>query len=179
MEFRRRDKICKYCKDETSRRNKSERLQERWKIGDYAFIRQYAKPRKFWKNVNKTDRCWFWLRKKDRYGYGVATVRTVFFGAHRVALALSGRVISDGVPLDHLCENRGCVRPEHLEVVDWKENVRRGERTKLDVRKVGQIKSLLARGEDGATSIAKRYGVHVSTIYNVRYGHGWKDVEPA
>lgn len=75
--------------------------------------------------------CWLWLGGKTRDGYGVlklykdskwyATAR-----AHRVLYeAMIGR-IPDGLVIDHLCRNRACCNPGHMEIVTIATNVMRG-----------------------------------------------------
>lgn len=83
---------------------------------------------RFWTHVDKSGDCWLWTGGRDRYGYGKAgwgaTYRTK---AHRVAWRLTyGEFPAEGLTLDHLCRNRLCVRPEHLQAVTRGENVRRG-----------------------------------------------------
>lgn len=78
-------------------------------------------PARFWLNVRKDDDCWEWLGSHDRNGYAIFG-RTV---AHRVAYALTSGPVPDGLELDHLCSNRGCVNPAHLEPVTRRENVHR------------------------------------------------------
>lgn len=71
--------------------------------------------------------CWEWTASKNRDGYGkFATGRGGWIGAHRAAYQLIVGPIPDGKELDHLCRNRGCVNPDHLEPVEHKVNVRRG-----------------------------------------------------
>jgi len=71
--------------------------------------------------------CWEWLRAKVR-GYGV--VNDPAFGknkpAHRYLYRLHRGDIPDGLVIDHLCRNHGCVNPWHLEPVTDGENVLRG-----------------------------------------------------
>lgn len=82
---------------------------------------------RFW---NKVDfgLCWNWMAARDRHGYGrfCLNSRTRSKGAHQVAWELLVGPVPDGFQLDHLCRNTSCVNPDHLEVVTFAENVRRG-----------------------------------------------------
>jgi hypothetical protein len=80
----------------------------------------------FWLRVNKTDSCWTWTGKK-RAGYGRLKVDGRQLSAHRVAYELLIGPIPDGAQLDHLCRNRACVNPGHLEPVTARTNILRGE----------------------------------------------------
>lgn len=80
---------------------------------------------RFWKRVKQGDGCWAWRGAKDSSGYGVfwdfETKK-----AHRVAYELSVGPIPQGLTLDHLCRNRSCVNPKHLEPVTSGVNTLRG-----------------------------------------------------
>lgn len=86
----------------------------------------------FWDRANKAedDQCWVWSGNVTD-GYG--RVATQFCGiryyirAHRLAYELLVGSIPTGKVLDHLCRNRRCVNPKHLEPVTSKVNVLRGE----------------------------------------------------
>lgn len=70
--------------------------------------------------------CWFW-NKRISGGYGRHSILGKQYYAHRLSYEEFVGQIPEGMFLDHLCRNRSCINPEHLEVVTQGENVRRGE----------------------------------------------------
>ena len=83
---------------------------------------------RFWSKVDKTDACWSWTGSKNDDGYGrFRGSNRSLMSAHRWAWLDSGGEIPPDHELDHLCRNRACVRPSHLEIVTHKENVHRGD----------------------------------------------------
>jgi hypothetical protein len=73
--------------------------------------------------------CWEWTAAKDPTGYGRFSVARSMDYAHRAAYKLLVGPIPAGLDLDHLCRNRGCVNPDHLEPVTRRENLLRSEET--------------------------------------------------
>jgi hypothetical protein len=63
----------------------------------------------------------------ERTGYGRITRDGQRTGAHRASYELVRGPIPLGLTLDHLCRNRICVHPGHLEPVTIRENVLRGK----------------------------------------------------
>ena len=81
-----------------------------------------------WKRVaiGHPDSCWEWLGCRYRHGYGRVRWAGKNSLAHRVTYEIQQGPIAPGLELDHLCRNRGCVNPYHLEPVTCRENVLRG-----------------------------------------------------
>ena len=84
---------------------------------------------KFWSKVEFTNACWLWKGATNgKYGvYGKwKDGKSWNRYAHRVSWAeTNGRVIPDGMTIDHLCFNKLCVNPGHLDCVTHTVNVRR------------------------------------------------------
>ncbi len=70
--------------------------------------------------------CWSWTGNVNEHGYGRMNLGGAPERAHRVAYRLFVGLIPEGMTIDHLCRNRACVNPQHMEVVTRGENVRRG-----------------------------------------------------
>lgn len=88
-------------------------------------------PDLFWAKVEMAPGgCWKWTGRLDRDGYGKYQVKNGgvqhYFIAHRAAYELALSTIPEGLVIDHLCRNRSCCNPAHLEAVTADENRRRG-----------------------------------------------------
>jgi len=82
--------------------------------------------------VSERTGCWNWIGTILNTGYGSFRYKLRRMGkthqpsAHRFCYGLLVGPIPKGLTLDHLCRNRRCVNPEHLEPVTLRENLRRG-----------------------------------------------------
>lgn len=74
--------------------------------------------------------CWEWAGAHSPAGYGrIYVAPKTWANAHRAGYELLVGPVPEGLVLDHLCRNRGCVNPAHVEPVTTKENIRRGDAT--------------------------------------------------
>lgn len=71
--------------------------------------------------------CVFWASTTSLNGYGQFWDGRRLVYAHRWAYEYFKGPIPDGLQLDHLCRNRNCANPAHLEPVTQRENIRRGD----------------------------------------------------
>jgi len=85
------------------------------------FTRKISTPR-------EAGGCWIWTASATTDGYGTFRLNGRSQRAHRVSyVEYVGPIPAEKPQLDHLCRNRRCVRPDHLEPVTNQENADRGE----------------------------------------------------
>lgn len=90
--------------------------------------------RRFFEKVSQNGTsCWTWKSVLNREGYGRFWLNDHYQYAHRVSFAMFNNGIPDGLSVDHLCGNRKCVNPAHLEGLSIEENRERGVGVTKDV----------------------------------------------
>jgi hypothetical protein len=80
---------------------------------------------RFFTKIDATGPCWEWTGALS-FGYGRFRDGKLVVQAHRWAWKRLVGEIDDDLDLDHLCRNRKCCNPDHLEPVSRQENLRRG-----------------------------------------------------
>jgi hypothetical protein len=92
---------------------------------------------RFWAKVDRTsaESCWTWLASRQPNGYGRFGSNGRTYLAHRWAYRVTVGEIPEGLVLDHLCRNRACVNPSHLEPVTMRENLIRGDGPTVTARR--------------------------------------------
>ena len=74
------------------------------------------------KQIEDGDNCWVWKWSKTSKGYGGTSYKKSRFLAHRVSFFLFFNKLDSNLVLDHICSNRLCVNPKHLQEVSVYEN---------------------------------------------------------
>lgn len=95
---------------------------------------EFREPWRFWSKVERADNgCWQWMGGRTTNGYGSCLnyleqgEQRKTIHAHRLSWLIAHGSIPDGLQIDHLCRNRLCVNPGHLEPVTQRENLHRGD----------------------------------------------------
>jgi hypothetical protein len=81
---------------------------------------------RIWRHTDRSGSCWVWTGARSPSGYGRITVGGRNAYAHRVAYEMIVGPIPAGLQIDHLCRNRCCCKPAHLQPVTALVNNRRG-----------------------------------------------------
>lgn len=130
---------------------------------------------KFWEKVKKTDYCWNWINCPSFYGYGLFYINKKAFLAHRISFEINGNNINNKI-LDHLCRNKICVNPQHLEIVTRGENARRGLVSKLIPNQIIQIRKLYKRNNITQNYLANIFHVGQDEISRIINKKRWVNI---
>src|SRR2546422_858208 len=109
--------------------------------------------------VQRGESCWTWTGATAKTGYGVVGCRELFGKqtqlVHRVMYLMYKGELPRGYQIDHLCKNRLCVNPSHLQAVPPAVNTRRGKAAKLTGEQVREIRTKYLPGITSQTELAK------------------------
>jgi len=143
---------------------------------------------RFWKRVRKTESCWIWTGTATRKGYGTFYLwQNVPIRSHRFSWMIHFGDVPEESLVCHHCDNRLCVRPDHLFVGSHLDNQRdkvekrrhaRGSRianAKLDNDRARAILKRIFHG-DSHSRIARDFGVSASTVSLISRGKRWAHV---
>lgn len=148
---------------------------------------------RFWAKVAKGDGCWEWTGARNSVsGYGSFGLdRETMVYAHRMAWELTNGPIPEGLFVCHSCDNRPCVRPDHLFLGTHSDNMQdmvakgRAPKDKPSQRGVlnpqakltaAQVRDIRASAEPH-TVLAPRYGVTATLIRAIRNRKAWAWLE--
>lgn len=91
---------------------------QRWRLNTMKHIESRISP-------EPNTGCWLWTGNASANGYGITSLRGRSMCAHRAVYLLHKGHIPEGLELDHLCRQKICVNPDHLEPVTHSENMKR------------------------------------------------------
>lgn len=152
--------------------------------------------RRFWAKVNITEGCWEWTGATTKGGYGhTRDENQRQIDAHRLAWILTYGPIPDGLLICHHCDNRKCVRPDHLFLATQKDNIQdalnkgriatgaalnhpaqEGElnnNAKVTRKQVMQVLTLYDNGHTQAT-IARKTGINRANVWAIVHRKSWQ-----
>lgn len=181
-------KVCSVadCGKEVLARSFCQKHYVRWSKHGNPLLEPMTALERFWAKISKTDGCWNWIGSTAG-GYGQVTRATKKIPAHRMSWELHFGGIPDGLMVLHRCDNKLCVRPDHLFLGDASANMRdmvaKGKhpkklnsyRAKLTPDQV----SLIRKSDKGCTHFARLFGVDQSTILAIKKGQSWRRLSEA
>jgi hypothetical protein len=134
--------------------------------------------------IDQQTGCWVWNGPFNYAGYARLKYQNRTLAAYRWFYERAKGKIPDGLAIDHLCCNKNCVNPDHLEAVTHAENKRRWARHKVPddvVRYLRSVDVWSGRGCPPAglkqktfSELAREVGVSYVTVQAIIRGQPWR-----
>lgn len=136
---------------------------------------------RFWEKVMKdVSECWIWIGARIPGGYGHFDQR----GAHRVSWELHFGPVPEGQHVLHHCDNKACVRPDHLFLGDQKKNMEDKMTKSRQARGSRQGKSKLTENDVidlrildiPLSALAQLYQISIRQVCNLKKRRQWQHI---
>lgn len=140
---------------------------------------------RFLAKVRKTRGCWIWTAARFQNGYGSVSIKHKTYKASRVAYEIFFGKIKKGKHVLHRCDNRLCVKPDHLFLGTHQDNVddmvakkrnNRGEdrpQSKLTRKDVARIRKFLLAGKHTKADLGRMFGIDRAVIGRIANNTAW------
>lgn len=145
---------------------------------------------RFWGKVKKTDgdSCWEWQGcLSTNTGYGNLTIERKSRSSHRVSFEMNHHAIPPKMCVCHRCDNRKCIRPDHLFLGTHADNMQdqrlkgrgpQGEKNggaKLNWQLVAEIRELGPKTKGAHRKLGRAFGVSATAIKDILIMKTWKN----
>lgn len=143
--------------------------------GEYALGH---KPPRTWFRIDERTGCHIWLRATGGDGrYGAKRWKGQTLPAHVFYWQREHGPVPDDAEVNHLCRNTLCVNVEHLELVTHQVNVQRGDRAKLSLKAVEEIRRLYRpRSPKIMKLLTTTFNISRYTIWDIVKRRTWANI---
>ncbi len=142
---------------------------------------------RFLSKFTKSDECWEWQAGIDQDGYGKFWDGKNRISSHRYSWIFHFGNIPENLFVLHSCDNRKCVRPDHLflgtNIQNMEDKIKKkrhsfGESNGQSKLKSNQIIEILSNHKNGISSktMSNQFTVHKTSINNIIAGRTWKHI---
>jgi hypothetical protein len=115
--------------------------------------------------------CYLWNRGLTGDGYAQTSFGRSNRLVHRLAYETAKGTVPKGLELHHLCENRDCIRPDHMVPLTHAEHARMSSYAKLTMQAAREIRA----STHTVANLASQHGVSSAAICDVRGGRHWNE----